>query len=137
MIKVPLTDIKSVDLISTIAEIENIEMVPDSSAKIVINGKTGTIIIGERVRLFPVAVTHGGLTIKINDDAGGGVLGAAQSDSIEIIEENNDLVYLNPSDTLTSLVNSLNQLGASPRDLISIIKALKESGSLIATLEIL
>ena len=134
-IKIPLSDLDTSDLISTISEIENIELTPDASSKIVINSKTGTIIIGEKVRLFPVAITHGGMSIRISNQDGG--IFAAQQDPIQITEDQNQLVYLSPSDTLSSLVNSLNQIGASPKDLVSIIQALKESGALIAELDII
>ncbi len=139
-IKIPLKDLKSYDLITSIAQLQNIEITPDASANIVIDSKTGTIIIGEQVRLFPVAVTHGGISITINDlgGAGAGLLGQQRAQNpIELVEEKNPIIVLNPANTITSLVNSLNQLGASPKDLISIIQALKESGALIATLEIL
>ena len=134
-IKIPLSDLDTSDLISTISDIENIEITPDSSSKIVINSKTGTIIIGEKVRLFPVAITHGGLSIRINNEQGG--LFGGQSDPIQVTEDQSQIVFLNPSDTLSSLVNSLNQIGASPKDLVNIIQALKESGALIADLEII
>ena len=134
-IKVPLTDLAYADLITTISDIENIEITPDASSKIVMNSKTGTVIIGEKVRLFPVAITHGGMAIRI-DNEGGGLFGQ-QGDAIEVTEQQNEMLYLEPSDTLSSLVNSLNQIGVSSKDLIGIIQALKESGALIADLEIL
>jgi flagellar P-ring protein FlgI len=143
-IKVPLTDLDSLDLVNTIAKLENIEFHPDSSSKIVINSKTGTVVIGEMVRLFPVALTHGNISIRI-DDAGGG--GGGNIDTIEsaseaitpvtVEETESKIIYLNPSATLSSLVNALNEIGATPKDLISIIQALKESGSLIADIEII
>ncbi len=137
-IKIPLTDLNSSDLVRTIAIIENILLVPDASAKIVINAKTGTIVIGEMVRLFPVALTHGGLSIRINDDQGGfGQVQGAAGETISLEQEQSQLLYLNPVDTLSSLVNALNQIGATPKDLISIIEALKESGSLIADIEVI
>ena len=134
-IKIPLEDLKSSDLITAISEIENIEITPDVSSRIVVNSKTGTIIIGENVKLFPVAITHGGVSIKINNDAGG--LFGAQEDPITINEQKKPLVYLEAADTLSNLVNSLNQIGVSPKELINIIQALKESGALVADLEIL
>ena len=134
-IKIPLEDLTNLDLITAISEIENIEITPDSSSKIVLNSKTGTIVIGERVKLFPVAITHGGMSIKINNDTGG--LFGNQEDAITISEDQNPLIYLEAADTLSNLVNSLNQIGVSPKELISIIQALKESGALVAELEIL
>tara|TARA_B100000427_G_scaffold329379_1_gene345319 strand:- start:6553 stop:7623 length:1071 start_codon:yes stop_codon:yes gene_type:complete len=134
-IKIPLADLESSDLITAISEIENIEITPDGSSRIVVNSKTGTIIIGEQVKLFPVAITHGGVSIKINNDSGG--LFGAQEDPITISEAQKPLVYIEAADTLSNLVNSLNQIGVSPKELISIIQALKESGALVADLEIL
>jgi flagellar P-ring protein precursor FlgI len=137
-IKIPLTDLNSSDLVRTIADIENILLVPDPSSKIVINVKTGTIVIGEMVRLFPVALTHGDLSIRINDSEGG--FGGPQvnaGESIVLSEKKARLIYLNPSDNLSSLVNVLNKIGVTPKDLISIIEALKKSGALIADIEII
>ena len=145
-IKVPLADLDSSDLVNTIARLENISLIPDASSKIVINSRTGTIVIGEMVRLFPVALTHGNISIKINNNAnqggGGGFAalggGAAETESpIKIEEQESKLVYLNPSSTLSSLVNALNEIGATPKDMVSIIQALHESGALIATIDIL
>ncbi|MCP4049190.1 MAG: flagellar basal body P-ring protein FlgI [bacterium] len=140
-IKIPLTDLDSSDLVNTIAKLENITLVPDSSAKIIINSKTGTVVIGEMVRLFPVALTHGNISVKISEGSGAGntqaELGAEVLEPVQIEETESKIIYLSPSSTLSSLVNALNEIGATPKDLISIIQALKESGSLIATVEII
>lgn len=134
-IKIPLSDLESSDLITTISDIQDIEITPDASSKIVINSKTGTIIIGEMVRLFPVAITHGGVSIRIREETGG--LFGEQQDAIEVIEQQNPLVFVQPADTLSSLVNSLNQLGFSPKDLIGILQALVESEALVGELKII
>lgn len=136
-IKVPLSDLDSSDLVSTIAQLENVSLVPDSSAKIVLNSRTGTVVIGEMVRLFPVALTHGTVSIRINEADGGGFNQGPQAPAIELEESNNRLIYLNPTSTLSSLVNALNDIGATPKDLIAIIQALKESGALVADIEII
>jgi flagellar P-ring protein FlgI len=140
-IKIPLADLQSSDLIETLAQLENINVNPDSSAKIVINSRTGTIVIGEMVRLFPVALTHGNISVKISEEQAGGfgapaAAGGAES-PVTILENESKIIYLNPSDTLSSLVNALNEIGATPKDLISIIQALQESGALIAKIEII
>ena len=75
------------------------------------------------------------MSIRISNQEGG--IFAAQQDPIQITEDQNQLIFISPSDTLSSLVNSLNQIGASPKDLVSIIQALKESGALIAELDII
>lgn len=136
-IKVPLSDLDSSDLVSTIAQLENVTLVPDSSAKIVLNSRTGTVVIGEMVRLFPVALTHGTVSIRINEAEAGGFNQGPQTPAIEVEESNNRLIYLNPTSTLSSLVNALNDIGATPKDLIAIIQALKESGALVADIEII
>jgi flagellar P-ring protein precursor FlgI len=143
MIKIPLADLESNDLVSAIAELENVSFVPDSSGKVVIDSRSGTIVIGEMVRLAPVALTHGAISIRITDVQGaagpavGGAAEAAPPEPIRVEEAQNRFMYLNPSSTLSSLVNALNEIGASPRDMVSIIQALKESGSLVADVDIL
>ena len=126
-------------MISTFAKLENISFVPDPSSKIVINPKTGTIVIGEMVRLSPVALTHGNVSIKINNQAhaGAAVAGAAEQEPLKVEENDAKVLYLNPSSTLTSLVNALNEIGATPKDLVSILQALKESGALVGEIEVL
>lgn len=142
-IKIPLTDLDSTDLVTAIAQMQNIAFIPDASSKVVIDSRTGTIVIGEMVRLFPVALTHGGVSIRISDAEaagaalGGGAAAATPQDSIRVEEKDSRMVYLNPSATLSSLVNALNEIGASPKDMISIIQALKASGSLVADLDII
>ncbi|MBT5954340.1 flagellar basal body P-ring protein FlgI [bacterium] len=139
-IKVPLEDLESSDLVAAIAELENITLIPDPSAKIVINPRTGTIVIGEMVRLFPVALTHGSVAIKISDGGGGGGLiggGGGGEPAVSVDETGSRVIYLNPTSTLSSLVNSLNEIGASPKDLISIIQALIEAKALIGELKVM
>ncbi len=139
MIKIPMADLDSTDLVSAIAQIENVMFVPDASSRVVIDSRSGTIVIGEMVRLAPVALTHGAISIRITDgEAPPAIPGAGQApESIRVDETRNQFIYLNPSATLSSLVTALNEIGASPRDMVSIIQALKESGSLIATVEVL
>ncbi|NDC83647.1 flagellar basal body P-ring protein FlgI [bacterium] len=144
MIKIPLSDLDSTDLVSAIAQIENISFTPDSSGKVVIDSRSGTIVIGEMVRLAPVALTYGNISVRVTESTGGAAVApagagqqAAAPDAIRVEEPDNKFIYLNPSSTLSSLVNSLNEIGASPRDMISIIQALKESGSLVADVEVI
>ncbi|MBG90281.1 MAG: flagellar biosynthesis protein FlgA [Actinobacteria bacterium] len=138
-IKVPLSDLDSSDLIATIAELEDVLVVPDSSSKIIVNARTGTVVIGEKVRLFPVALTHGGISIRISEQQGAAAFGGEGTapPPIEVSEGENQLIYLNPTASLSSLVNALNEIGASPKDLISIIEALKESGALVGKIEVM
>jgi flagellar P-ring protein precursor FlgI len=140
-IKIPITNIESSNYVDIIAQIDAIKIIPDTSSKVVLNAKTGTVVIGEQVRLFPVAITHGNISIKISDDLADQENSLSSSvlmnNNITIEETKAKLIYLKPQPTLSSLVNALNKIGATPKDLISIIQALKESGSLIAEVEII
>ena len=141
-IKVPFTDLSSKDLVSAIADLENVMVVPDESNKIVVNSRTGTIVIGEKVRLFPVAVTHGNISVRINEIAPGGLGGGGGGaqvapEALAIEETQSKVVYLNPAASLSSLVNALNEIGVSPKDLISILQALKEAQALVADIQVL
>lgn len=115
------------------------------SAKVIVNERTGTIVIGNQVRLLPAAVAHGGITVTIqatnsvsqpNAFGQGQTLGATNAD-IKIDEKEGHLVQLGKSATLQDLVTALNAIGATPIDLITILQALKEAGSLQANLEII
>lgn len=139
-IKIPLQNINAANIVDLIAKIENVSVNPDASAKVVINSRTGTIVIGERVRLNPAAVTHGNVSVKITNDVQDdfSYLSANTAQpGVEVSEGENKLIHLRPQATLSSLVQSLNEIGATPKDLIAIIQALQESGSLIAEVEIL
>lgn len=130
-----------------IAAIENLEVetTPDV-AKVIINERTGTIVIGNSVRLLPAAVAHGGITVSIsaNNDVsqpnplapGGSTLGFTNA-QIDIEKHPGSLVQLNENSSLQDLVSALNAIGVKPNDLISILQALKAAGSLEATLEII
>lgn len=138
-IKIPLVNLENENMVDLIAEIEGITVQPDSLARVVINSRTGTIVVGEMVRLLPVAVTHGSISVRISSKKGRRVLGGGRklSPTVQVKEPGAHFVQLDPEPSLNSLVKSLNKIGASPRDMISIIQALQESGALIADLEIL
>jgi len=107
------------DPISFIAKLENLEIVPESHAKIVINEKTGSVVISENVKISPVAISHGELSITIDGQTGNGV------------------VPLNNGSTLKEIVDSLNAMGAKPGDLIAILQLMKEAGAIHADLQII
>lgn len=141
-IKVPLENANGKTLVEVIAEVENVRFKPDGSSKVVVNSRTGTVVIGQNVRLFPVAVTHGNISVQIDDnynDPSAILITSAlgSGDGVKINEPSSVVHYLEPAPTLSSLVDALNELGVSSKDLISIIQALKESGALIANLEII
>lgn len=133
--------------VAFLAELENLEVnTTQDIAKVVVNERTGTIVIGNNVKLLPAAVAHGGITVSVsttNEVSQPGALsdvgqtvGVSNSD-IDIKEEPGSLVKLGANASLQQLVTALNSLGVSPSDLISVLQALKAAGSLEATLEII
>ncbi len=102
-----------------IADVEGLSVVPDTIAKVVINEKTGTVVIGSEVTISSVAVAHGDLNVVIQG------------------QPPQYLMELPGTSTIGELVNGLNSLGVRPRDLISILESIKAAGALQAKLEIL
>lgn len=126
--------------------LENINVIPgEEPARVVINSRTGTIVVGKNVRVSPVAITHGSLTVTITENtqvvqpnafAGGQTAVVPQTD-IDINEEANPMFKFSPGNTLDDIVRSVNEVGASPGDLMAILEALKESGALKAELMVI
>jgi len=106
-----------------IADIETLSVIPDSLAKVVINEKTGTVVIGRDVTISSVAVAHGDLSVTIDQEEGEPTEGR--------------VMMLEGTSTIGELVRGLNSLGVKPRDLISILEGIKAAGALQAELEIL
>jgi flagellar P-ring protein precursor FlgI len=130
---------------SLIAALENIELMADIMAKVVVNEKTGTVVLGEGVRLRPVAVAHGSMRLEVQEfqlpsqpnALSSGQTTVVQQSDVSFEDEKTKLVMMKNSANLSDVVDALNALGVSSRDLISILQALKASGSLRAELEIL
>ncbi len=126
--------------------LENIEVVPaESSAKIIINSRTGTIVVGQHVRVSPVAVTHGSLTVTVKEDvevsqpgafAGGDSVVVPDSE-ISIIEQSGPMFKFGPGPTLNDIVRAVNDVGAAPGDLMAILEALKQAGALKAEIMVI
>jgi flagellar P-ring protein precursor FlgI len=128
------------DLVSLISKIENLEVVPDVRAKVVINERSGTVVIGENIRLAPVAVTYGNFVVQIGDlslSGEGLPPGSSSAANLKVSEKTKNLTVISAGATLKSLVNSLNSIGASPRDLIAILQAIKSAGALSADIEVI
>jgi len=134
------------DMAGLLAEIERLEVKPDQSAKIIINETTGVIVMGENVRVSTVAIAQGNLTISVAETpavsqpgafADGGETVVVPQTDIDIAEDTADLAVLEGSVPLNDLVNGLNALGVSPRDMISILQALKAAGALQAEIEVM
>ncbi len=109
------------NIVALMAIIENMRVISDKAAKIVINERTGTIVAGGDVVVSPVAISHGDLTIEIKGGDSGAKAGS--------------MYFMDKGTTLNELVKSLNALGTTPEDLISIFQALKRDGALIGDME--
>lgn len=132
------------NLVPLIASVENLEITPESAAKVVVDEKTGTIVMGRDVRLSRVAVAHGNLQVLVQESAtvsqpgpfSQGQTVVVPETSLDVREENRRL-HIVEGATLQELVDGLNAIGATPMDMISILKNLKASGALYADLEVI
>jgi len=145
-IKVLIPDQYLDNRVAFLSKVENLEVFATQEiAKVVINERTGTIVIGDHVKLLPAAVAHGGITVSVsttNDVSQPGAFSNGQTtgvsnSKISIEKGKGSLVRLGGNATLKDLVTALNALGVSPSDLISVLQALKAAGSLQAVLEII
>ena len=132
-------------VIEFLALLETVEVSTDLPAKVVINEKTGTVVLGERVMVSPVALSHGSLTVEIKTGydvsqpapfSPTGETVVTPDTRVAVAEGKASLIPVSGTD-LGKVVQALNSLGVTPRDLIAILQALKASGALKAELEIL
>jgi len=128
-----------------VATLENMEVTPDQVAKVVLDERTGTVVIGENVRIATVAIAHGNLSIEIREEpevsqpaplSQGKTVVTPRSD-VKVKEEKNQIMVLSQAVTIRDLVRALNSIGATPRDLVAIFQAIKAAGALQAKLEIM
>ncbi len=126
--------------------LENLEVEPaDAAAKVIVNSRTGTIVIGKHVQVSPAAVTHGSLTVTIKEDAmvsqpqplSGGATTITPSSDIQVSATGSRMFLFGPGVSLNDIVLAVNQVGAAPGDLIAILEALKQLGALRAELLII
>lgn len=132
--------------VALLASLENLTLQPgEGSAKIVLNARTGTVVVGKNVTVGPAAVSHGNLSVTItetgvvNQPEGGsqGVTVLTDQSSISVRQQKNKMVLLSPGPTLDDVVRALNQMGAGPSDLMAILEALHQAGALQAELQII
>jgi len=133
--------------VSYLSFIENLTLIPgDAPAKVIVNSRTGTVVIGSNVRITPAAVSHGSLTVTIHENqavsqpAGplsGGSTVVVPSSDVSIAEEQKRMFNFDAGVALDDIVRAVNQVGAAPSDLVAILEALKEAGALRADLVII
>ena len=132
--------------VSYLATLENLDVDPaDGAAKIIVNSRTGTIVIGNQVKLKPAAITHGGLTVTISENPqvsqpnafSEGTTAVVPDSTINIKQENSRMFKLDTGNTLDDLVQAINQVGVAPGDLMAILEALQQAGAIEGELVIL
>jgi len=134
------------NVVALVTMIESLGVTPDTVSKVIINERTGTVVMGENVRISTVAIAHGNLSIEIREDARvsqplpfspRGETAVIPDSEVQVQEGINPIFLVNSGVSIASVVKALNALGVSPRDLIAIFQALKAAGALQAELEII
>jgi flagellar P-ring protein FlgI len=140
-VRAPLDITQRVAFLSTV---ENLEIDPGSgAAKVIINSRTGTVVISSNVRVSPAAVSHGSLTVSIKEEqkvsqpsafSSVGTTTVTTSSTINVDQGSNRMFLFKPGVELEQIVHAVNEVGAAPGDLVAILEALKEAGALQAEL---
>ena len=131
-------------IVPLMASLENLEVRPDNRAKVVVDEKTGTVVLGSNVSLSRVAVSHGNLNVIVSEQPEVSQPGAfaqgrtvvTPNTQLGVREEQRRLILMDGA-SIQELVDGLNAIGATPRDLISILRTMKSAGALHADLEVL
>jgi flagellar P-ring protein precursor FlgI len=133
----PKNDSKLVDFLARINYID--VDIPKSRARVVVNSRTGTVVMTESVMVLPVAITHGGITLKVDESQDVKLLNnnVEQNSDVAIVEEKQRIFNMSKGADLNDIVDSFNEMGLAPSDLVAILEALKSVGSLQADLDII
>jgi flagellar P-ring protein precursor FlgI len=132
--------------VSFVSIIENLEVeMGESAAKVIVNSRTGTVVINNTVKVSPAAVSHGSLTVTISESQGvsqpapfsEGETAIVPQTAVDVAEDVNHMFIFNPGVDLNEVVRAVNQVGAAPSDLVAILEALKQAGALKAELIII
>ncbi len=136
----------STDRVAFIGKLENLRVTPgEQAARVIVNARTGSVVMNQRVALQNVAVAHGNLTVTIGTDTrveqpppfSGGDTVVVEQGTVDIDEREVNLINVPASASLADVVNALNAIGATPTDLVSILQAMKSAGALRAELEVI
>jgi flagellar P-ring protein FlgI len=131
---------------SQMAEIEMLDVTPaEAPARVVVNSRTGTVVINSAVRLYPAAISHGKLTVRVEENPrviqpapfSRGQTAEQPDSTLTAEQEGNRVVHFKPGASLAKLVDALNLLGVSPPDLVAILEALKQAGALKAEIVVI
>ena len=123
-----------------------IELTPaETPARVIVNSRTGTVVINNAVRLSPAAISHGKLTVRIDENPtisqpaplSRGQTAQQEASDIKVEEGGNKVALFRPGASLSKIVDALNLLGVSPSDLVAILEALKQAGALKAEMVVI
>lgn len=143
-VRVSLPPEEREDPVLLISQLENLRVQPDVVAKIIVNERTGTVVVNGDVRIAPVAIAHGGITVRVQTRVkvsqppplSPGETVPTPETEIGVEESEAKMIYLSEGGSVESLVKALNLLGVTPRDLIAILQAIKGAGALHAEIEV-
>lgn len=130
--------------VAFLSALENLDVDPgEASARVIINSRTGTVVIGDHVRVTPAAVSHGSLTVTIKEEqkvsqptpfSSGGTTVTVPDSAIDVQQKATRMFLFEPGVSLDEIVRAVNQVGAAPGDLVAILEALQQAGALHAQL---
>jgi flagellar P-ring protein precursor FlgI len=130
--------------VAFLSALENLDVDPgEASARVIINSRTGTVVIGDHVRVTPAAVSHGSLTVTIKEEqkvsqptpfSSTGTTVTVPDSAIDVQQKATRMFLFEPGVTLDEIVRAVNQVGAAPGDLVAILEALQQAGALHAQL---
>jgi len=144
-IKLQVPDKYKNNLVGLVAKLEQLQVQPDSKAKVILDERTGTVVMGQNVRISAVAIAHGNLSVQIKETKdvsqptpfSQGQTVVTNNSQVNVTEEGKRLILMPEGATLGEVVKALNAIGVTPRDLIAVFQAIKAAGALQADLEIM
>jgi flagellar P-ring protein FlgI len=135
------------DRIAFVSTIENVEVTTgEAAARVIVNSRTGTVVINSQVRVTPAAVSHGSLVVSITEDfnvsqpqpfSQNGQTVVTPQTGIQVAQDNKRMFVFKPGVELNDIVRAVNEVGAAPGDLVAILEALHEAGALRAELVVI
>lgn len=132
--------------VAFVSLVENLEVTPgDGPAKVIVNSRTGTVVIGSHVKVKPAAVSHGSMIVTITADPlvsqpgpfSDGTTAVVPRTNIGVAEQDSRMFLFGPGTTLSEIVRAVNRVGAAPGDVVAILEALKQAGALSADLTVI
>ncbi len=142
-VRINVPDVSEASPVDFLARLEEIEVMPDTPARIIINERTGTIVATSTIRIANCAVSHGNITINVattltasqpNSLSSTGSTVVLPSTTTDVVEQRSSLIPITESPTVEKVASSLNALGVTPRDMMAIFEAMKQAGALQAEL---